>query len=78
MKTILLLSILSLPALANDIEQSQADAHYIDQMDSERAYTACYEHLYSINPALARALEYCTTDQECESASQQCEGLTNE
>ena len=78
MKTILLLSILALPALADDVELAERDPHYQGQVDSEQAYTACYEHLYSISPAMARDLEYCMTDQECESASQQCEGLSHE
>jgi len=78
MKTIILLSILTLPALADDVELAERDAHYQGQVEPEQAYTACYEHLFNINPAMARALEYCMTDQECESASQQCEALGHE
>jgi hypothetical protein len=77
MKALILLFI-TLPALADDVELAERDAHYQGQVDSEQAYTACYEHLFNISPVMARALEYCMTDQECEAAAQQCEGLSHE
>jgi hypothetical protein len=79
MKALILLSILALPAHAVDIEVLEADAHYQNQAYySEQAYTACYEHLAGIDPSLARVLEYCMTDDECEQATQLCEGFSHE
>jgi hypothetical protein len=78
MKALILLSILTLPALADDVELAERDPHYQGQVEPEHAYTACYEHLFNISPAMAHALEYCMTDQECESASQRCEVLSHE
>jgi hypothetical protein len=79
MKTILLL-ILSLPALADDIEALQTDAYYQDQeYYSEQAYTACYEHLVGLDPTLSLAskLENCDTDTDCEEASRLCPGYND-
>ena len=80
MKTIFLLSILSLPALADDLEALKADAYYQDQeYYSEQAYSACYEHLMSLDPTLllASKLENCDTDTDCENASTLCPGYND-
>jgi len=78
MKAIILL-FLALPVLADDLEAIKADAWYQDQAyQIERQYDACYEHLASIDPTLAHALESCMTDDECKQATTLCEGFNND
>jgi hypothetical protein len=79
MKTIILLSILTLPALADDVELAERDPHYHGQVDSEQAYSACYEHLVRLDPTLSLAskLENCDTDTDCENASLLCPGYND-
>jgi hypothetical protein len=67
-----------MPAIADDMDALKADAYYQDQeYYSEQAYTACYEHLVSLDPTLllASKLENCDTDSDCEDASTLCPGL---
>lgn len=78
MKAIIML-FLALPALADDLEMMKADIWYAEQAYAkDMAYEACYEHLASIDPALALTLESCMTDDECHQATQLCDGYNNE